>query len=204
MAAPTLETVVVIRPGDGADPELLFEKACRDNPLGKIEQEPNGDILIMAPTGAESSDRNAELLMQLALWAKKDGRGRVFDSQALFILPDGSKKSPDASWVHRDKLLRLPREERRDFAKLVPDFVIELVSPSDRFTEAKRKMQAWRRNGVDLGWLIHADRREVLIYRRDASDETPEVLRNPDQVMGDGPVAGFVLEMAEIWKGLDF
>ncbi len=204
MPAPSLESVVIVRPGDEADPERLFEAACRENPIGKIEQEPNGDILIMAPTGVESSDRNTEILMQLALWAKKDGRGRVFDSNALFTLPDRSKKSPDASWIHRDKLLKLSRQERREFAKVVPDFVIELMSPSDQFAEAKRKMQAYRRNGVELGWLIHADKREVLIYRANAADETPEILRNPERVTGEGPVAGFVLEMADIWKGLDF
>src|SRR6476620_4585439 len=117
MAAPTLETVLVIRPGDNVDTELLFQEACREYTTGKLEQEANGDILVMAPTGGESSYRNTEINLQLGSWAKKDGRGRAFDSNALFIFPDGSKRSPDASWVRNDKLMKLTRRERREFLR---------------------------------------------------------------------------------------
>ena len=58
MATPTLDTLVVIRPGDSVDADQLFEQACRKNPHGKIEQDANGDVLIMAPTGGESSKQN--------------------------------------------------------------------------------------------------------------------------------------------------
>jgi len=199
MDAPTLETVLVIRPGDNVDAELLFQEACREHSTGKLEQEANGDILVMAPTGGESSDRNSEISMQLRVWAKKDGRGRAFESNALFIFPDRSKRSPDASWVREDKLLKLSRRDRREFLRLVPDFVIELMSPSDQFKEAQRKMAEYRRNGVELGWLIRPDEREVLIYRGTGE----QTLSNPERVAGEGLMTGFVLEMADIWKGLD-
>jgi len=199
MNAPTLETVLIIRPGDNVDAELLFQEACREHSTGKLEQEANGDILVMAPTGGESSDRNSEISMQLRVWAKKDGRGTAFDSNALFIFPDKSKRSSDASWVHNAKLLKLSQRERREFLRLVPDFVIELMSPSDQFKEAQRRMAEYRRNGVELGWLIRPDEREVLIYRKDGE----QVLNNPERVAGEGLMAGFVLEMADIWKGLD-
>lgn len=199
MDAPTLDTVLVIRPGDNVDAELLFQEACREHSTGKLEQEANGDILVMAPTGGESSSRNTEITFQLAYWAKKDGRGTAFDSNALFIFPDKSKRSPDASWVHKDKLLKLSHRDRREFLRLVPDFVIELMSPSDQFKEAQRKMAEYRRNGVELGWLIHPDKREVLVYRRNGE----QTLSNPERIAGEGVVAGFVLEMADIWKGLD-
>jgi Uma2 family endonuclease len=200
MPAPTLETVLIIRPGDDVDAELLFQEACREYSIGKLEQEANGDILVMAPSCGESSDRNSEISMQLGIWAKKDARGRVFDPNVLFIFPDRSKRSPDASWVRKDKLLKLSQRERREFLRLVPDFVIELMSPSDQFKEAQLKMAEYRRNGVELGWLIHPDRREVLIYRGTGE----QTLSNPERVAGEGLMAGFVLEVADIWKGLDF
>lgn len=199
MAAPTLETVLVIRPGDNVDTELLFQEVCREYATGKLEQEANGDILVMAPTGGEFSYRNTEINLQLGLWAKKDGRGRAFDSSALFIFPDGSKRSPDASWVRNDKLMKLTRRERREFLRLVPDFVIELMSPSDQFHDAQRKMAEYLCNGVDLGWLIHPDERQVLIYRVSGA----QILSNPERIAGEGMMTGFVLEMAEIWKGLE-
>jgi Uma2 family endonuclease len=199
---PTLQTTVIIRGGDHVDTERLFEEACAEYPSGKVEQQANGDVILMAPTGIESSDRNAEIVMQLRQWAKKDGRGRVFESNALYIFPDRSKKGPDASWVHRDKILALSPRERKEFPQLVPDFVIELQPPSDRLSDLQEKMRAYRRLGVTLGWLIDPEKRQVLIYS-DPS-EAVVVLDNPEIVHGAGPVAGFVLDMADIWTGLNF
>ena len=202
MLPSTLETTVILRGGDHVDPERLFEEACTEHPFGKVEQQANGDVILMAPTGIESSDRNAEIVMQSRQWAKKDGRGRVFESNALYILPDQSKKGPDASWVHRDKILALSPRERKEFPRLVPDFAIELRSPSDRLSDLQEKMRAYGRLGVALGWLIDPEKRQVLVYS-DPS-ETAVVLDNPEIVHGTGPVAGFTLEMADIWTGLDF
>ena len=138
--------------------------------------------------------------MQLNRWAKDDGRGRVFESNCLYILPDNSKMAPDASWVSVEKLRQLSRHERRKFLRIVPDFVIELKSDSDQLAELKRKILDWRRNGVLLGWLINPDERQVFVYRQDESQ--PEMLSNPQSLSGEGPVSGFNLEMKDIWEGL--
>jgi Uma2 family endonuclease len=57
-------------------------------------------------------------------------------------------------------------------------------------------MEVWLANAVKLGWLIDADRRTVYIYR---SRRQPEKLVKPEDLKGEGPVAGFVLDLAEIW-----
>jgi Uma2 family endonuclease len=197
---PDVDAVVIIRPGDRCDPDLLFEQVRSNYPDLRIEQNASGDVLIMPPTGGESSEQNAEIVMQLNLWAKKDGRGRVFESNCLYILPDQSKMSPDASWVSAEKLRQLSGKERRKFLRLTPEFVIELKSDSDQLAELQRKMLDWRRNGVPLGWLINPDDRQVFIYRQ--TESQPEMLSNPQTVLGEGPVAGFALEMKDIWEGL--
>ena len=201
MVIPTSEIAVILRGGDHVDTEHLFEKSCTEYPFGKVEQHANGDVVLMAPTGMESSDQNAEIVMQLRQWAKKDGRGRVLESNALYIFPDHSKKGPDASWIYREKILALSRRERKDFPRSIPDFVIELKSPSDRLSDLKEKMEDYKRLGVALGWLIDPEKRQVLVYS-DAS-ETAMVLNNPEVVYGTGPVTGFALEMPDIWAGLD-
>lgn len=177
---------LILVPGDGDDPEALFERVCAEFENTKIEQDEEGNVYIMAPVGAESSDQNAELTMQLRIWAKQDGRGRVF--------------GPDAAWVHNEKLAALPRSERRKFARVIPDFVVELKSPSDRISKLKQKMLEYRRNGVELGWLIDPDQRTVWLYR--AGDEAPELFQG-DRLAADGPVTGFVLDLKPIWQGLD-
>ena len=172
---------------------------CADNPDLRIERSPEGDILIMPPAGGESSFRNSELTAELRNWARKDGRGRAFDSSVEYFLPSGAAYSPDASWVLRSRLDKLTRDEKRKFPRLCPDFVVELMSPSDRLSKQKAKMREWIDNGAQLGWLLDPDRHTVYIYR---TDREPEQLVNPERIAGEAPMAGFVLALAGIWAEL--
>jgi Uma2 family endonuclease len=192
---------LIIQLAEDGNAEALFEEVCQQFDNKKIEQDAQGNVYVMAPTGTESSDQNSELNEQLRAWAKKDGRGRAFDSHATFILPDGSKRSPDASWLSYGRLKTLTRQERRKFAKLVPEFVAEIKSPSDRYSKLQAKMEEYLQNGVALGWLIHPDKRTVAIYRQGAA---VEVLEQPETLVADGPINGFVLDLKPIWEGLDF
>ena len=172
---------------------------CANNPELRVERTSAGDIVIMPPAGFESGHRNNELSRQLGNWALNDRRGQAFDSNTGYLLPSGAAYAPDASWVLQSRLDKLTRDEKRKFPRLCPDFVIELMSPSDRLSKAKAKMREWIENGVQLGWLLDPDHRTVYVYR---PDREPEQLVNPDRLAGEGPVAEFVLVLADIWAEL--
>jgi Uma2 family endonuclease len=176
-----------------------FWDFCAQNADLRIEREANGDLIIMPPAGAETGFRNSDLNAQLATWAKQDGRGRVFDSNTEYILPDGAALSPDASWVSTERLDKFSKQQKKRFLALCPDFLVELTSPTDRLPRVKAKMEQWMSNGARLGWLIDADRQTVYIYR---SAQQPEPLTGVDHVLGEGPVDGFRLELSAIWRGL--
>jgi len=200
---PTLHTDndLIIQLAEDGDAEALFEEVCQQFDNKKIEQDAQGNVHVMAPTGGESSSQNSRLTTQLGIWADKDGRGRSFDSHATFILPDGSKRSPDASWVSYNRLKTLTREERRKFLKLVPEFVVEIKSPTDRYSKLQDKMEEYLKNGVTLGWLVHPDKRTVAIYRQNSA---VEVLEHRESLAAGEPLAGFVLDLKPIWEGLNF
>ena len=172
---------------------------CADNRDLRIERTAEGDIVIMPPAGFESGHRNSELIRQLGNWAINDGRGLACDSNTEYLLPSGAAYAPDASWVLQSRLDKFTRDEKRKFPRLCPDFVIELMSPSDRLPKAKGKMREWMENGAQLGWLLDPDHRTVYVYR---PDREPERLVNPERLAGEGPVAGFVLTLAGIWAEL--
>jgi Uma2 family endonuclease len=172
---------------------------CAANPDLNVERTAEGEIVIVPPGGGDSDYRNAETVLSLGQWAKKDGRGRFFSPSIQFMLPDGSGRSPDAAWVSKERIALLSRSERRQFLRLVPEFVIEVRSPSDRLAAAKKKMRQWMANGVELGWLIDGDNRTVYVDRDSAE---PRVVENAESIAGEGPVEGFVLPLAEIWEGL--
>jgi len=173
-----------------------FYQFCVANPELRIERNADGEIEIMPPTGAESSFQSGDVFRQLSAWARRDKRGVAFESNGEYLLPSGAARVPGASWVTRDRLNRLSREEKRKFLPLCPEFVIEVMSPSDRLAKCKTKMQAWIDNGAQLGWLIDPDRRAIYIYRpgRDAEKRT-----GVTKLAGEGPVKGFVLDLTEVF-----
>jgi Uma2 family endonuclease len=174
-----------------------FFEFCSENSDLRIEREANGEIVIMPPSGLETSYQNNNLAILLGIWARQDGRGRSFDSNGGYTLPDGSMYSPDASWVLKERLRQVTRQELARFPRLCPDFVVELTSPSDRLAKVMAKMRNWMKNGVTLGWLLDARNRDVYIYRPGAE---PERLVGVDFVDGEGPIAGFHLNLSEVWE----
>jgi Uma2 family endonuclease len=116
-----------------------------------------------------------------------------------FILPDGAALSPDASWVSNEALAKLSAAQRREFLRLSPEFVIEVMSPSDRLKDAKAKMAVWIANGVRLGWLIDADHETVHVYRK---GRAPVSKRHVSILAADGLLKGFVIQLDAIWRGL--
>jgi len=177
------------------DGDQLFE-FCQANPAYRIERTAEGDLVIMTPAGFNSSERNSLVTAQLVVWAVKDGTGATTDSSGGFILPNGALRSPDASWTKRERVQQVPETQREKFPLLVPDFVIELRSKSDRISHHRVKMKEWIDNGVRLGWLIDPFERRVEIYRPGAASET---LDAPRQVSGDPELPGFTLDLTQIW-----
>ncbi len=174
-----------------------FFEFCRQNSDLRIEQTAQGEWIIMPPTGFETGSRNNEVSRQLGNWARQDDAGVAVDSSTGFILPNGAKRSPDASWVLRSRLAALTPEQKKKFLPLCPDFVVELRSPSDSMTDAQDKMAEYRDNGARLGWLVDAAARRVHVYRPGAA---PDVLDAPLSVSGDPELAGFVLDLARVWE----
>lgn len=172
---------------------------CRANPDLRVERTAEGEIILMAPAGAESSYRSLDVASQLRAWARSDRRGRAFDSSIEFILPDGSALCPDAAWVSDESLGLLTPRQRKEFLRLAPEFVVEVLSPSDRLKSAKAKMEQWIANGVQLAWLIDGDAKTVYIYREDYAPKTRKGILH---LAGEGPMDGFVLDLKDIWKGL--
>jgi Uma2 family endonuclease len=172
---------------------------CAANSNLRIERTAQGEIVIVPPAGGESDYRNTQLVTRLTMWAMQDGRGTAFGSSVEFILPSSAALSPDAAWVSREKIGRLTKEERRKFLRLDPDFVAEVMSPSDRLPAMQAKMEEWIANGVLLGWLIDGDAQTVYVYR---IGKPMEKLTGTTSLAGDGPIAGFVLDLTAIWAGL--
>jgi len=173
-----------------------FERLCERSDFAPLERSKEGTIIVNAPAGGMTSDGNREITTQLSLWWKSHRHGRVFDSSAGFFLPDGSVLSPDAAYATAEQLRDLSRDDMARFLRLAPAFIVELRSISDTLAQTAKKMEAWAANCIELGWLVDPYAREVHIYEPNAAPR----IEKGSHVAGSGPIAGFVLDLEEIWR----
>jgi Uma2 family endonuclease len=209
MALPQTPTLLAI----GVEPLKLprnlrlspeqFELVCQANPDAVLELAADGQLIAMTPTGSETGARNSDLIYQLQSYARHSRRWKVFDSSTGFRLPDGSVVSPDASLVRLERWQALIPEQRRGFAPLCPDLVVELASPSDEgprgVSALRQKMELYRANGAQVGWLLLPDQQAVEIWRSDQTD--PEGIEPASHLDGGKQFPGLSINLAEIWAG---
>lgn len=174
-----------------------FEQLCAANPDIKFERTPVGELVIMSPTGGETGMNNATLIARFVVWNEQTNLGKVFDSSTCFKLPGGGDRSPDLAWVEQARWDSLTPEQQRRFPPICPDFVLELLSPSDNLSTAQAKMQEYLNSGARLGWLLNPEAKQVEIYRPGQAVET---LQSPAILSGEDVLPEFTLNLKWLWN----
>ncbi|NEP80609.1 MAG: Uma2 family endonuclease [Okeania sp. SIO3B3] len=191
------DPIILQMPPDLQMTDEQFFEFCQINRDLRIETNKFGELLIMSPTGYETGNRNLGIGAKLYFWAETEGTGIAFDSSTGFTLSTGAKKSPDASWIKLERWNSLSQEQKEKFAPICPDFVVELMSPSDSLKTLQAKMTEYMEEpGVKLGWLIDRKQQKVYIYR---PGMPTECLENPESVSGEPVLPGLVLNMQKVW-----
>ncbi|MDT5268937.1 MAG: hypothetical protein QOH49_1123 [Acidobacteriota bacterium] len=190
------DEALVIHLGWKMDADEFYEFCMRHEDLN-LELSSEGDLIIVPPTGGKTGRRNSKLTVRFGLWAEKDGTGETFDSSSMFSLPNGAKRSPDLSWIKKERWEALSDKEQERFSPLCPDFVVELRSPSDSLKRLQKKMEEYVENGAQLGWLLDPSTRRVYVYRSGAE---VEVLEDPEAVSGEPLLRGFTLDVRALWE----
>ena len=169
-----------------------FYQLCHSNDEWRLEQTAQGELIIMPPIGTISGNRESDLNGFVWLWNRQTKLGKVFSSSTIFTLPNSAKRSPDVAWIAKERWDALPLEEQEKFAKICPDFVIELRSRTDSLTQLQAKMEEYLVNGVRLGWLIDPMSQQVAIYR---PNQAVEIISLPTTLSGENVLPEFTLEL---------
>lgn len=173
-----------------------FEELCFANKELVVEREPDGKITVMSPVAPSSGDNEAEFVADLKIYARKFG-GKSYSSSTGFTLPDNSVKSPDASYVSAERIKPYSKEQLNRFALLVPNFIVEVLSPSDDLRDAKKKMtETWMANGVSLGWLVDVEAEKLWIYRQNGSVDLIEDFDRA--ISGEDVLPGFEFDLRNL------
>lgn len=170
-----------------------FYQLCQNNRELQFELSAKGKLIIMSPVGGESGNREADFIIDLGIWNRQTGLGYTFSSSTVFKLPNGANRSPDATWIKKERWEALTPEQRRKFPPIAPDFTIELRSATDDLETLREKMQEYMDAGVQLGWLINPQQQQVEIYR---TGQDVEVRNLPTQLSGENLLPGFNLNLS--------
>ena len=176
--------------------DRALEQLCKENPDLRFETDAKGKLIIMSPTGSQSGKFNMSLAFQVELWNRQSKAGIVFDSSTGFKLSNGATRSPDVSWIAIDRWNSLSNKQKRGFAPIDPDFVMELMSPTDDLSTIQQKMNEYMSCGVKLGWLINPDEKEVEIYRL-GNDK--QAIDNPGSLSGEDILPGLTVNLSDIF-----
>jgi Uma2 family endonuclease len=186
---------IVLRPPSPLTDDELMVFSRKNKPY-RIEKNSRGEIEIMTPVGGKGGRRENFIGRELDFFAEEQG-GFAFGANTGFHLPDGSILAPDAAWMTADHWNALTPTQQEKYPPQCPDFVVELLSPSDSRKMLQAKMEVWIANGAQLAWMIDPYEKTITIYRPGSS---PEVLQKPDSIEADAPVAGFRLTTSRLWE----
>lgn len=177
--------------------EAEFYEFCAENRDLRIEQDKNGNLLVIPPVDTDGGIAESHAHGYLFMWWHKYGKGQTFSPTTGFKLPDGSTRSADGAWASDEKVAALTPQQRKKFAPLVPDFVIEIRSETDRIGKLKKKMtDTWMANGVRLAWLIDPKMKRAYIYRSgQPTEECPGFDRT---LSGEEVCPGLALDLRKL------
>jgi Uma2 family endonuclease len=104
-------------------------------------------------------------------------------------------RSPDAAFLRKEEWLKVDPSDRKRFAHVCPDFIIELLSETDHERSLQEKMQEWMDNGCQLSW-INPRKKETTIYRKNGSIE----IRPFHEILdGEDVLPGFTPDLTKIF-----
>ena len=181
---------------DSPDLDVWFEGFAERNKdaVGDFEITAEGELKVMPPTGFPGDMHEIRFASRLEIWAEGYG-GLAGGATSRFILPDGSRRGPDAWWISEGRWRAASEEARTPpYVAVVPDFVAEIVSPSNRPAELADKVRRYLEGGARLIWVINARNRTVAVHRPGME---PEILHDPESLDGGDVLPGFTFNVRE-------
>jgi Uma2 family endonuclease len=161
----------------------------------------NGELIDMGNSGAKHGYVCSILMILLGGYVHIQKLGAMFDSSTAFKMKSGNKRSPDVSFMAKERLQGL--DDLPDgFLEGAPDLAVEILSPSNTVEEIHNKLVEYFDNGARLVWVIHPKEQYVLVYR--SAQEPDRLLKSTDSLDGEDIVPDFTLAVAELFQKLDF
>ena len=123
-----------------------------------------GELITMAPAGGEHGAIGSRTCRRIGNFVEANDLGEVFNSDTGFIIstdPD-TVRCPDVSFVRKERIIAdgIPK----GFMQGAPDLAVEVISPSDSYSEVAEKAAQLLEAGTQLVALIDPRTRTVSLH----------------------------------------
>jgi len=191
----------VIREGMAMDD---FIKAINDQPFELI----NGERIDKMPNVAGHTMMIRLFRRLIEAFVDGLGLGYVF-AESTYVLREKydsnwvkGSRIPDVAYYEKDRLDAYMSEvedwDQKPFL-LVPDLVVEVLSPNDSYTAVDEKVDAYRQDGVRLIWLVDPARKKVTVHR--LVNIQPEIKTRDTTLSGETVLPDFSVPLSEVFEG---
>ena len=183
-----------------ADQKIWTDAEFMALPDGDRYELINGELINVGNSGMEHGNLGAFLAGAIEFHVRSRKLGATCDSSTAFTMKSGNRRSPDVSFVSKERLQGLKRLPK-GYLQGAPDLAVEIISPSNTFEEIHDKIVEYFDNGSKLVWVIHPDEKSVLVYHQPEPDR---LLRASDNLDGEAVIPGFSLPVADLFIELEF
>ncbi len=138
-----------------------------------------GRIVMSPPAGWPHGGVGSTLNLLIGSHVRERRLGILLDASAGYDLPSGDTLEPDVSFMSHARFDEGPAPVHGKFLRIVPDLVVEILSPSSVSRDRVEKAEIYAQNGVDEYWIVDSKRREItLLFREGPVFAAPEVVRD--------------------------
>jgi Uma2 family endonuclease len=142
------------------------EFLCFQGEEDKLYELIDGDVIEVSPSpGPEHGGIVYIIGVIIGEFVRTHKLGRVYAAETGFQIrqsPD-RVRAPDGAFVARGRLPAGPNPKR--YFPFAPDFVVEVVSPSDSAQRIQDKVDDWLQAGTLVVWVVYPSGRSVMLWR---------------------------------------
>lgn len=180
-----------------AKPKLMTADELLDMPDDGYRYElVRGELTSMPPPGNVHGILAHAISLSLGVHVRDNDLGLVYAAETGFLLktdPD-TVRAPDAAFTGWERLDQVGEVE--GYWPGAPDLVVEVISPSDRYSDVEEKIADWIRSGTRMVVVVDYRRRNVQV-RQSLTDRL--ILTEEDILDGGDVVPGWTLAVQEIF-----
>jgi Uma2 family endonuclease len=149
--------------------EAMFDELVDEDTKAELI---DGVMIVHSPASIEHDDSSGFIRGLMSFFAEARGLGKVLGPDSLIRLAPGRRCAPDVFFIRQ---AHVPTPLPKEFEG-VPDLVLEVLSPSNRRYDLRDKRLIYREAGVGEVWFIDAERRQILMDRRQTGSYTEEIV----------------------------